>query len=87
MGWKYPEVSEEMKIVPCRSQLARTATRVQVEGKDYALPGISAMILQKLKADAERPSASPSRTPSSPSAYFNNAQREEATRTRGGSPA
>jgi molecular chaperone DnaK len=27
--------------------------RVKVEGKDYAPPEISAMILQKLKADAE----------------------------------
>src|SRR3989440_2463422 len=54
MGRKYDEVSEEMKIVPYEVVKGpNDDVRVKAEGKDYAPPEISAMILQKLKADAE----------------------------------
>src|SRR6202008_4311251 len=54
MGRKYDEVSEEMKIVPYEVVKGPNAdVRVKAEGKEYAPPEISAMILQKLKADAE----------------------------------
>src|SRR5437868_6471244 len=54
MGRKFDEVSEEMKIVPYEVvQGPNGDVRVKTEGKDYAPPEISAMILQKLKADAE----------------------------------
>src|SRR6201999_2756762 len=54
MGRKFDEVSEEMKIVPYKVVKGPNEdVRVEVEGKQYAPPEISAMILQKLKADAE----------------------------------
>src|SRR5688500_7580303 len=54
MGRKYDEVSEEMKIVPYKVVAGPNAdVRVEAEGKQYSPPEISAMILQKLKADAE----------------------------------
>src|SRR4051812_11504251 len=54
MGRKEAEVKEEEKIVPF--EVARGPNgdaRVKAGGKEYAPPEISAMILQKLKADAE----------------------------------
>src|SRR5919108_474741 len=54
MGRKYEEVSEEMKIVPYEVVNGPNGdVRVKAGGKEYAPPEISAMILQKLKADAE----------------------------------
>src|ERR671926_85143 len=54
MGRKEGEVKEEEKIVPFEvvSGPNRDA-RVKAGGKEFAPPEISAMILQKLKADAE----------------------------------
>src|SRR5689334_24862111 len=47
MGRKYSEVSEEMKIVPYAVEQGDNGdARVSVEGKQYAPPEISAMILQ-----------------------------------------
>src|SRR6188474_3767605 len=54
MGRKYDEVSEEMKIVPYEVVKGPNEdVRVKADGKEYAPPEISAMILQKLKQDAE----------------------------------
>src|SRR5213595_2136068 len=54
MGRKYDEVSEEMKIVPYEVVKGpNDDVRVKAGGKEYAPPEISAMILQKLKQDAE----------------------------------
>src|SRR5918994_5409698 len=55
MGRKWDEVSEEMTIVPYEVAKGENGdARVKTEeGKEYAPPEISAMILQKLKADAE----------------------------------
>ncbi|HEX3291142.1 MAG TPA: Hsp70 family protein, partial [Gaiella sp.] len=54
MGRKWDEVSEEMTIVPYKVETGDNGdARVSVEGKQYAPPEISAMILQKLRADAE----------------------------------
>ncbi|MDQ4071791.1 MAG: Hsp70 family protein, partial [Actinomycetota bacterium] len=54
MGRKEAEVKEEEKIVPFTVVSGPNGdARVQAGGKDYAPPEISAMILQKLKADAE----------------------------------
>jgi molecular chaperone DnaK len=84
MGRKYDEVSEEMKIVPYEVvQGPNGDVRVKAEGKEYAPPEISAMILQKLKADAEAYLGEPvvDAVVTVP-AYFNNAQRE-ATKDAG----
>src|ERR687895_333875 len=54
MGRKEAEVKEEEKIVPFEVIPGQNGdARVKAGGKEYAPPEISAMILQKLKADAE----------------------------------
>src|SRR6266481_3836062 len=84
MGRKFDEVSEEMKIVPYEVvKGANDDVRVKAGGKDYAPPEISAMILQKLKADAEAYlGETVNDAVITVPAYFNNAQRE-ATKTAG----
>jgi molecular chaperone DnaK len=81
MGRKHSEVSEEMKIVPYEVVEGENGdVRVKAGGKEYAPPEISAMILQKLKADAEAylGEAVTDAVVTVP-AYFNNAQREATT--------
>jgi molecular chaperone DnaK len=84
MGRKYGEVSEEMKIVPYEVvEDTNGDVRVKAAGKEYAPPEISAMILQKLKADAEAYLGEPvTDAVVTVPAYFNNAQRE-ATKDAG----
>jgi molecular chaperone DnaK len=54
MGRKEAEVHEEETIVPYKVEAGPNGdVRVDVRGKQYSPPEISAMILQKLKADAE----------------------------------
>jgi molecular chaperone DnaK len=84
MGRKYDEVSEEMKIVPYEVVKGpNDDVRVKAADKEYAPPELSAMILQKLKTDAEsylgeQVTDAVITVP----AYFNNAQRE-ATKDAG----
>jgi molecular chaperone DnaK len=84
MGRKFDEVSEEMKIVPYEVVKGpNDDVRVKAGDQEYAPPEISAMILQKLKTDAEaylgeQVSDAVITVP----AYFNNAQRE-ATKDAG----
>ena len=84
MGRKFDEVNEEMTIVPYKVVKGPNAdVRVEAEGKQYAPPEISAMILQKRKADAEAYLGEPvTDAVITVPAYFNNAQRE-ATRDAG----
>jgi molecular chaperone DnaK len=84
MGRKFGEVSEEMKIVPYEVVEGPNGdVRVKAGGKEYAPPEISAMILQKLKADAEAYLGEPvTDAVITVPAYFNNAQRE-ATKDAG----
>src|SRR3984957_8099246 len=78
MGRKVDEVSEEMKIVPYEVVKAAKAG-----GKEYAPPEISAMILQKLKTDAEAYLGEQvTEAVITVPAYFNNAQRQ-ATKNAG----
>jgi len=84
MGRKYAEVDEEMKIVPYDVVRGPNGdARVKVEGKEYSPPEISAMILQKLKTDAEAflGDTVDSAVITVP-AYFNDAQRQ-ATKDAG----
>ena len=84
MGRKYGDVSEEMTIVPYRVQAAANGDAcVEIGGKTYSPPEISAMILQKLKRDAEdylgeKVSEAVITVP----AYFNDSQRQ-ATKDAG----
>jgi molecular chaperone DnaK len=84
MGRKFDEVSEEMKIVPYEVVKGEGGdVRVKAGGKEYAPPEISAMILQKLKADAEAYlGETVTDAVITVPAYFNNAQRE-ATKDAG----
>jgi molecular chaperone DnaK len=84
MGRKHDEVTEEMTIVPYEVLGGPGGdVRVTAAGKDYAPPEISAMILQKLKADAEAYlGETVTDAVITVPAYFNNAQRE-ATKDAG----
>ena len=84
MGRKYSEVNEEMTIVPYKVvQGPNEDVRVEAGGKEYAPEEVSAMILQKLKSDAEAYlGESVNDAVITVPAYFNNAQRE-ATKTAG----
>ncbi len=84
VGRKFEEVSEEMKIVPYEVEKGPNGdVRVKADGKEYAPPEISAMILQKLKTDAEAYlGEAVTEAVITVPAYFNNAQRE-ATKDAG----
>ncbi|MBI2202919.1 MAG: molecular chaperone DnaK [Candidatus Rokubacteria bacterium] len=54
MGRRYDEVLQEMKLVPYKVVKAQNGdARVEVRGKQYSPPEVSAMILRKLKEAAE----------------------------------
>ena len=84
VGRKWDEVSDEMTMIPYEVIKGDgDEVRVNVEGKEYAPPEISAMILQKLKQDAEAYLGEPvTDAVITVPAYFNNAQRE-ATKDAG----
>ncbi|HEV8156044.1 MAG TPA: Hsp70 family protein, partial [Gaiellales bacterium] len=77
MGRKASEVSEEQKIVPYEVVSGPNGdARVQAGDKAFPPQEISAMILQKLKADAEAYLGEPvSEAVITVPAYFNDAQR------------
>jgi molecular chaperone DnaK len=84
MGRKMSEVTEEIKRVPYKVVAAANGdARIDVRGKQYSAPEISAMVLQKLKQAAEdylgeKVSDAVITVP----AYFNDAQRQ-ATKDAG----
>ncbi len=84
VGRKWEEVSDEMTMIPYDVVKGDgDEVRVEVDGKEYAPPEISAMILQKLKQDAEAYLGEPvTDAVITVPAYFNNAQRE-ATKDAG----
>ncbi len=54
MGRKYDEVAQEMEMVPYRLVKGPGGdVRIEVEGKQYSPPEISAAVLQKMKKTAE----------------------------------
>ena len=81
MGRKEAEVKEEETIVPYKVEAGPNGdVRVDVRGKQYSPPEISAMILQKLKTDAEAKLGEvvDSAVITVP-AYFNDDQRQATT--------
>src|SRR6188768_97362 len=81
MGRKEAEVKEEETIVPYKVEAGPNGdVRVDARGKQYSPPEISAMILQKLKADAEMKLGES--VDSTVPAYFNDDQRQ-ATKDAG----
>lgn len=84
MGRRYDEVIAEIKMVPYHVVRGENDTaRVDIEGKVYSPPEISAMILQKLKAAAEDYLGEKvEKAVITVPAYFNDAQRQ-ATKDAG----
>src|SRR5437660_87529 len=86
MGRKFddPEVQRTIKLVPYRITKASNGdVRVAMGGKDYSPPEVSAMILQKLKADAEAKLGEKiTQAVITVPAYFNDSQRQ-ATKDAG----
>jgi len=84
MGRRFDEVSEEIKTVPFKVVKSdKDTARIEVEGKLYSPPEISAMILQKLKGAAEDYLGAPvEQAVITVPAYFNDAQRQ-ATKDAG----
>ncbi len=86
MGRKFedPEVQRAMKFVPYKVSAAPNGdVRVHMGGREYSPPEISAMILQKIKADAEAYlGETVDQAVITVPAYFNDAQRN-ATKDAG----
>ena len=84
MGRKYSEVASEIKTVPYTVKEGQGGRAVvEIEGKDYTPEQISAMILQKMKTDAEKYLGETiTDAVITVPAYFNDAQRQ-ATKDAG----
>ena len=86
MGRKYddPEVQRTMKSVPYKiTRAANGDVRVTMGGREFSPPEVSAMILQKLKADAESKLGEKiTQAVITVPAYFNDTQRQ-ATKDAG----
>ena len=84
MGRRLSEVPEETKLVPYKVVEAKDgAAAVEIDGKTFTPPEISAMVLGKLKAAAEAHLGQPvSGAVITVPAYFNDAQRQ-ATKDAG----
>ena len=88
MGRKYDEVKDELKHIPykvVRAQNGDVAIEVEIQGekRTFTPPEISAMILSKLKSDAEmRLGETISQAVITVPAYFNDSQRQ-ATKDAG----
>lgn len=84
IGRSFNETPEEQKTVSYKLQKGKDGRAVvDIDGKDYTPEEISAMVLQKLKNDAEKQLGSPvTQAVITVPAYFNDAQRQ-ATKDAG----
>ena len=84
IGRSYDETPEERKTVSYKLQKGKDGRAVvDIDGKDYTPEEISAMVLQKLKNDAEKQLGTPvTQAVITVPAYFNDAQRQ-ATKDAG----
>ena len=84
IGRSFAETSDEQKTVSYAVKAGKDGRAVvDIDGKDYTPEEISAMVLQKLKADAEKQVGSPiTQAVITVPAYFNDAQRQ-ATKDAG----
>ena len=84
IGRSYDETPEERKTVSYKLQKGKDGRAVvDIDGKDYTPEEISAMVLQKLKNDAEKQLGGPvTQAVITVPAYFNDAQRQ-ATKDAG----
>jgi molecular chaperone DnaK len=84
MGRRYDELTQELKYVPYKvSKASNGDAQIEANGKTYSPPEISAMILQKLKVDAEAYLGETiTQAVITVPAYFNDSQRQ-ATKDAG----
>ncbi len=86
MGRKFndPEVKHALETIPYKVSAAPNGdVRIHMNGKEYSPPEISAMVLQKIKADAEAYLGEPvTQAVITVPAYFNDSQRQ-ATKDAG----
>ena len=84
MGRKYSECTSELKTVPYEVKEGQGGRAVvDIEGKDYTAEQVSAMVLAKMKADAEKYlGETVTEAVITVPAYFNDAQRQ-ATKDAG----
>ncbi len=84
MGRRFNEVSEEMKLVPYKvAEDSNGGVSVKIRDKNYSPPEISAMVLQKIKLDAEAYLGEKvDKAVITVPAYFNDSQRQ-ATKDAG----
>ena len=84
MGRRYEEVEQEVKLVPYKVVKAPNGdVRIEIRGKQYSPPEISAMILRKLKEAAEAHLGEKvTQAVITVPAYFNDSQRQ-ATKDAG----
>ncbi|MCC5848489.1 MAG: molecular chaperone DnaK [Verrucomicrobia bacterium] len=84
MGRRFDEVQKELKYVPYKvSKASNGDAQIEANGKTYSPPEISAMILQKLRADAEAYLGEKiTQAVITVPAYFNDSQRQ-ATKDAG----
>jgi molecular chaperone DnaK len=83
MGRRHSEITDEAKLVPYKVVEQDGLARVEIRGKVYSPPEISAMILQKLKQAAEdHLGTTVDKAVITVPAYFNDAQRQ-ATKDAG----
>ncbi len=84
IGRRVDEVSQEVKLVSFKvKEGANSAAMIHANNRDYTPPEISAMVLQKLKADAEAFLGEPvTKAVITVPAYFNDSQRQ-ATKDAG----
>ena len=84
MGRAFAETTEEQKTVSYNVKAGKDGRAVvEIDGKDYTPEEISAMVLQKMKTDAEKQLGTPiTQAVITVPAYFNDAQRQ-ATKDAG----
>src|SRR4030042_285207 len=83
MGRRYGEVSEESRMVPYKVTDSGADARIEISGKLYSPPEISALVLQKMKKTAEDYlGETVTDAVVTVPAYFNDAQRQ-ATKDAG----
>ena len=84
IGRSYDETAEERKAISYNVRKGKDGRAVvDIDGKDYTPEEISAMVLQKMKADAEKQLGGPvTQAVITVPAYFNDAQRQ-ATKDAG----
>jgi len=84
MGRRFDEVNQELKYVPYKvSKASNGDVQIEAGGKTYSPPEISAMILQKMKVDAEAYLGEKiTQAVITVPAYFNDSQRQ-ATKDAG----